>query len=89
MPKQFDNTNRWTLFRNENKNKETDCDYSGTVNIDGQEFWLNGWLKESKEGKKFFSGTVKAKTAAKPAGKYLAQVNKAADDFDDGSGIPF
>jgi hypothetical protein len=37
----FDDTNRGVLFRAE-KEKETDRDYSGSINIDGSEFWLSG-----------------------------------------------
>jgi len=57
----YDDTNRGALFKNERKEKETHADYNGTINVGGQEFWLNAWLKESKAGKKFFSLSVKAK----------------------------
>lgn len=57
----YDDTNRGALFKNERKEQETHADYNGTINVGGQEFWLNAWLKESKSGKKFFSLSVKAK----------------------------
>ena len=59
--KKFDDTNRWVLFRNKEKKAENSPDYSGTVNIDGVEFLINGWVKEG-ETQKFFSGTVRPKT---------------------------
>jgi len=53
---EYDNTNRGTLYRNENKKEENHPDYSGSLNVGGKEFWLSGWVKESKkDGKKFFS----------------------------------
>src|SRR5262245_3655007 len=55
MTKQFDNTNRGALFRDSNKSKETDRDYSGSINVDGVEYWLSGWTKTSKKGAKFLS----------------------------------
>ena len=59
----YDDTNRGALFKNERKETETHADYNGTINVGGQEFWLNAWLKESKTGKKFFSLSVKPKEA--------------------------
>lgn len=65
----YDDTNRGALFRNERKEAETHADYNGTINVNGQEFWINSWLKESKAGKKYMSLSVKPKDAAisKPA----------------------
>jgi hypothetical protein len=68
---QFDNTNRGSLFSNKDRKKsETDPDFSGSININGAEFWLNGWTKTAKaSGKKFISLSVRPKGAAseKPA----------------------
>lgn len=58
---QYDNTNTGTLFRNENRQSDTHPEYSGSLNVEGKEYWLNGWVKESKNGKKFFSLRVKPK----------------------------
>ena len=65
----YDDTNRGALFRNERKEAETHADYNGTINVNGQEFWINSWLKESKGGKKYMSRSVKPKdgVVAKPA----------------------
>src|SRR5690606_35513346 len=35
MTKQYDDRNRGVLFRNNKKEKDTDCDYSGNCNIEG------------------------------------------------------
>ena len=59
----FDDTNRGALFR-EQKQQETDRDYSGTINIAGVEYWLSGWVKTSKKGAKYLSLSVKPKDAA-------------------------
>ena len=41
----YDDTNRGALFKNERKEAETHADYNGTINVEGQEYWLNSWLK--------------------------------------------
>jgi hypothetical protein len=62
----FDDTNRGALFR-EQKEKESDRDYSGTINIGGVEYWLSGWVKTSKKGAKYLSLAAKPKDAAAAA----------------------
>ena len=60
----YDNTNRGTLFKNDKKEKPTHADYNGSINVGGQEFWLNAWVKKSsKTGLSFFSLSVKPKEA--------------------------
>jgi hypothetical protein len=61
MAKDFDNTNRGALFKNDEKDGENDRDYSGTLNVEGREFWVSGWVKTSKKGQKFLSLSVKPK----------------------------
>ena len=81
---EYDNTDRGVLYRNENKTSENHPDYSGSVNVNGADFWLSGWLKESKkDGKKFFSLSVRPKNDSKPVNKPV----KSADIEDDS--IPF
>jgi uncharacterized protein (DUF736 family) len=67
MSKQYDNTNKGSLFDNDKKEKETHPDFTGTINVEGKEYWLNGWKKTSNAGKRFFSLSVKPKE--KPAEK--------------------
>lgn len=68
MSGDYDNTNRGVLFKNEDKQSERHADYRGSINIDGKEFWLDAWLKTSKQGKKFMSLSIKPKMAREHAG---------------------
>lgn len=80
---QYDETNRFALFKNERKEKDTHPDMTGTINVDGVEYYLNAWTKEGKKGK-FLSGSIKLKED-KPAAPKPATVD--ADPF--GEDLPF
>lgn len=64
----YDNTNTGALFKAKERATEKHPEYTGSINIEGREYWLAGWVKESKSGQKFFSLAVKPKDA-KPAPK--------------------
>lgn len=82
---EYDNRNRGILGKNHNKTADNHPDYSGSINIDGTDYWLSGWLKESKkDGSKFFSLSVKPKDS-KPSKK---QQNKVEESFHDDQ-VPF
>lgn len=59
---QYDNTNKGILSRNDRREKDSQPEYNGTINVEGVEYWLSGWVKERKDGSgKFFSLSVKRK----------------------------
>lgn len=47
--------NSGSLFRNDKKQTEKQPDYNGTVKVDGKDYKLAAWIKESKSGQKYFS----------------------------------
>jgi len=55
---EFDNTNRGSLFIQENKQTEKSPDFSGNLNVEGKEYRLSAWKKTSKTGKKFLSVSI-------------------------------
>lgn len=59
---EYDNTNSGALFRNDRKQNENQPDHTGSINVEGVDYWLSAWIKTSKDGKKkFFSLAVKPK----------------------------
>lgn len=79
----YDNTNRGSLFVNDRKETDKHPDFSGSINVDGKDYWLNGWKKTSnKSGNEFFSLSVKEKTGAAPqkAGAPAAEGAGYAED---------
>lgn len=83
---EYDNTNRGVLFRNENKKSEKHPDMGGNLNVEGVEYYIDGWTKTSKNGKKFLSLSIKPKNdVAAPAIQKAKQV--VEEDFEDD--IPF
>lgn len=66
MSRQYDNTNRGVLFKNDDKDDERSPDYTGSLNVDGAEFFLDAWIKEAKSGRKFLSVRVKPKQQRQP-----------------------
>ena len=84
---QYDNTNSGAIFPAREKKTEKHPDMTGSLNVEGVEYYVSGWTKVSQKGQKFLSLSVKAKDAvAKPAIQQAQQV--VADDFDDDS-LPF
>ena len=85
---EYDNTNRGALFKNDRKEKETQPDYKGSLNVGGVDYWVSSWLSMSKAGAKYMSLAVTPKeqqAASKP--ETLAEKQPSKGEFDDD--IPF
>jgi hypothetical protein len=95
MAQQFDGTNRGVISKNTRKELDTHPDIRGQINVDGTEYWLDGWLKQRTDGSgSFYSLSVKPKNApaapAKPVQKAAPKPAPASGGFDDmDSDIPF
>lgn len=81
--KQYDNTNRGVMFRNDRKTKPNQPSHTGSINIEGEEYWLSAWVKEGQKGK-FFSMSVTSKDEAADR-----QRKENFNDFDPDEDAPF
>jgi len=89
--KQKENTG--STFKNKNKKSDNSPDYTGTINVEGTEFFLSTWIKKDKNNQVYFSHSVKKKekqidnhSQAKADG-YAKETIQVTRDLDDT--IPF
>jgi uncharacterized protein (DUF736 family) len=79
--KEFDNTNKGSLFKNDKKEADTHADYKGQINVNGQEFWINAWINTSKQGTKYMSLSIS------PKDRQISEPTRKATQVDED--IPF
>lgn len=80
--------NTGSLFKAKERATDRHPEYTGSINVDGKDYWLSAWVKEGQT-QKFFSLAVKPKDE-KPAQKQDAPVKGGPKSFDDFKGdIPF
>lgn len=87
MAQEYDNKNTWVLFKNDKGDNEKRPDYTGTeVDENGVEHKIAGWIRESKSGTKFISGTRQPKEEPReqPIAKPMV---KSMDELEDD--LPF
>lgn len=83
----FDNTNKGIISKNERKETDSHPDIAGSINVDGKEYWLNGWKKtRSSDGAPFYSLAIKPKQERAAEIIREAESRNLDDDLD---ALPF
>lgn len=85
----YDNTNSGMLMRNERRQSDNHPEFTGSINVEGVDYWVSAWVNEGKpgskiEGKKYFSLRVNRKDKA--AGT-KSPTSHFSDDYD--ADVPF
>ena len=75
---EYDNKNRFVLFKNEKKTTDKHPNMTGTLDVNGVEYWISGWTKEGKNGK-FISGSIKLKEETRQSSE---PTRKTVDESD-------
>ena len=78
MNKNYDNTNKGALFANKRREKQTQPNATGTVNIEGVEYYVDAWTNTSEAGQKYQSLKFKRKEQVAPTAPAFNP-----DDIDD------
>lgn len=88
---EYDNTGRGVLFKNDRKTEgDKKPEYTGSLNVDGVEFFLDAWLKVGKSGAKFMSVSVKRKDKQpEQQQRQVAKPTPVGGGFDDFEDAPF
>ena len=82
---EYDNTNRGSIWKNEKKEKDTHPDFTGSLNVEGKEYWVSAWKRKPDASEKAppLSFSIKPKEDAKEAPKAAAKPAKDVAKFDD------
>ena len=89
----YDNTNRGSIWKNDRKEKETQPDFTGSLNVEGVEYFFDAWKRKQDANPKApaltFSIKRKDKQPDQPS-RQPSHADKPAtmDDFAD-ENIPF
>lgn len=84
---QYDNTNKGALWKNDKRETDKHPHYTGSINVEGKEYWLSAWKTDGSNPKApLVNIAIKSKdsqTAPNPGSQNLHR----EDDFDDD--LPF
>ena len=75
------NNNSGSIFKNDKKESDKHPNAKGSALIDGVEYWVSAWTKESKDGDKYQSLSFQKKDD-KPQSK-PSKPQAKSDAFDD------
>jgi hypothetical protein len=68
----YDNTNRGQIWKNDRKTEEKHADFTGNLNVNGVEYWINGWKRKDSysKGAAALTFSIKPKEPAGNAHSY-------------------
>jgi len=88
----YDNTNRGSIWKNDKKETDKHPDFTGTLNVDGHDYWVSAWKRKEGASDKApalsFSVKKKDGKAAPASGSRGAPASRRRDELDDDA-IPF
>lgn len=95
---EYSNENRGSIWPNSKKETEKHPDFTGTLNVEGVEYWVSAWKRKPTDDPKRPSLTFAIKPkevkqepkSAKPTNDFYKQASSPAHEgFDDLEDIPW
>ncbi len=83
---EYDNTNRGAIWRNERKELDTHPDFTGTLNVEGTEFFFDAWKPREGANPRGPVLSFRVKRKDKQPQAAVPQADEFADDDD---ALPF
>ena len=86
---EYDNTNRGSIWKNDKKETDKHPDFTGSLNVNGEDFWVSAWKRKADANPKApaLSFSIKPKEEKTQSGYGNTQSGNDPTDFDDD--IPF
>ena len=82
----YNNTNRGQIWPNDRKEKDTQPDFKGSLNVKGEEFWISAWKQKGRENPDTpslsFSVQPKDLTTKEQAKDYVVNTDNQAGAWD-------
>src|SRR5262245_18594540 len=72
--------NSGSVWVNDRKEQDTHPDRTGSAKIDGVDYWVNGWLRKTNDGKPYLSLSFKPKQD-KPAANNRSRAEELSDQI--------
>lgn len=83
--------NKGVIFKNDKKTTDAHPDYRGEINVNGQHWEISLWVNTDKNGKKYFSASIKEPYVRPESAPAPAQAapSQPATESDDNDPLPF
>ena len=72
--------NSGSIWVNDRKEQDTHPDRTGSAKIGGVDYWVNGWLRKTNDGKPYLSLSFKPKQD-KPAANNRSRAEELSDQI--------
>jgi hypothetical protein len=88
---QYDDTNRGQIWGNDKKEKDTQPDLKGSVNVDGKEYWVSAWKRKPDANPKAPALSFRLQSKDEAHNQGMAGASQAAQPASDdlADDIPF